>query len=123
MLSDERGIKEPVSYPQHLKTNCTLDGGEHRFHFRDGAQQISAAEALVKKRSRAAALITGLGRGFQGRREARLLRVFRHNAAAAVIQGRYRARAARRYVSVQGILLVGQKLLVHVLLYVWCNCI
>ncbi|CAM9980812.1 unnamed protein product [Pylaiella littoralis] len=63
--------------------------------FRGWRGKIHAAETLVQKRARAAALITGLGRGFQGRQEARQLRVCRCNAAAVIIQGHYRARAVR----------------------------
>lgn len=58
-------------------------------------------QALLEKRARAAAVITALGRGFQGRQEARRLRVNWHNAAAAKIQDHFRARAARRYCSKQ----------------------
>ena len=59
--------------------------------------QIRAAQVLARKRAAAAVVISALGRGFQGRREGRRLRVERHNAAATKIQDQFRARAARRY--------------------------
>ena len=59
--------------------------------------QVRAAKALMEKRAKAAAVITALGRGFQGRGEARRLRVNLHNLAARKIQRQLRTRTAARY--------------------------
>lgn len=77
-----------------MKCVTLVDAFSRIFHV---CHQIRAAKAMQARRRVAAAAITSLGRGFQGRAEARRVRVNRHNEAAGRVQALWRGRIAQRF--------------------------
>lgn len=106
-ITNASHIERIQSKPNHSSPPCANFSG--RIHVRflqyynatlkmPYSCQIDAARRLRQTRADAAAVITAVGRGFQGRGEARQLRVDRHNRAAERIQAHLRGRITRRLV-------------------------